>query len=905
MVNELVDVKKTAYISGPIGDITPAARALKTEIDNMNKDAVELQGTLAQLASSAKSSADSARDYYSKIADQLTASIAAAPSAVNDDTRRRVNLLERYTAIDGTETANGYETYVEGGGIVWKADNLITLRDNNGYIGWANQKFDVRDVRWRDSMCAVDFAVVSSNGDGVLKLGWTYKNEDRWKTDYTTVSYPVTNRTLQRVTFPLPPIPAFSGAGLPALAIRTEGSLQFASPATTMTDINLSINCSSYYAAQSTQTFQIWHHSRFGQVPNITARTLSMTRFLYGMINQGLCSLTTSDTIGDTVADDGTLAKTWSYPLKPGALIGRNTITLRPRTAGTFIIHITDSSVGTNYLTASASSAISYTVSEDQVNSNITLLLPYVSPSITSPRIVINATSRMSFALGASPVTAGSPIFDHTGTYTTQDNDFINQSVAIQDKRAMWMQLGTLTGFKFTPEKTPSRRVSIMQPDIVYQARNIGMTAGNIYLDNLYPLYWSGNRGRDRYFFADPQCSPHIDRFPIPARQYPPTYPIQGGNPAFGKDFNAWQISASIGKENQKTSIDEFRFNVMQVQPSKVPKQIRLLIIGDSTTAGAHANGHQYWKIAREAFMRSDISNGREPGTSKVSFLGTRLDSITPKTHISGTYNGVNWETDIAVCAQSGSSLNDWRTQDGYGFADNGKFSIKHWLSLYRTHDDDMNPLTLGNGTGSKITADNINKFICSTPNVVFINHTHNGGSIEDYEKTIEDIRSEFPDMPIMIGAGMPLLGSWWPELYATEFDIESSVVSRGPNYSWQQGTQRLQSAKNWTDVQRGLPSKNGKTYADVWYVPIPFITPTLEAIAKKGSATRQGVTVTSFDPSGLPIEHPNELAHFNWGLQLYGALSYRFRADDATTNITATNPLFPDRTGQAPIVGL
>ena len=56
----------------------------------------------------------------------------------------------------------------------------------------------------------------------------------------------------------------------------------------------------------------------------------------------------------------------------------------------------------------------------------------------------------------------------------------------------------------------------------------------------------------------------------------------------------------------------------------------------------------------------------------------------------------------------------------------NIKFSINKWLERYRTHDENGNKLVLGNGTGSCITANNIDTYTVCEPTHVLLQFGHN-----------------------------------------------------------------------------------------------------------------------------------------------------------------------------------
>lgn len=340
---------------------------------------------------------------------------------------------------------------------------------------------------------------------------------------------------------------------------------------------------------------------------------------------------------------------------------------------------------------------------------------------------------------------------------------------------------------------------------------------------------------------------------------------------------------------NQKTlkfksdtlNVADVNFNVVSLDEGMTNGDIRLLIIGDSVTAGA-ITSKQYWRFAAENFAKEDLIKNR---TSNVMFLGSNNfgdDTIT--------YKDKSKSIHTAACGISGTSLNWWLTNvtDGNGFTYEDtdgtvKFSINKWLERYRTHDDSGNKLTLGDGTGTLITSDNIDNVQCCTPNIVYINHTHNGGTIEEYEQIISIIRTELPDCKIIIGAGMPIVGSWHIDRYVGKDWADPQGILTGPNYGWSDSAvNRMNLFKYFTDKAK---------HTDwLFYMPQPVITPTVEGYEYEevpiGTQTVKMVTNQS-----LPKEHPGTHTHAIWGYELYCLLKYIVNKDNAevTTNEVTT----------------
>lgn len=336
------------------------------------------------------------------------------------------------------------------------------------------------------------------------------------------------------------------------------------------------------------------------------------------------------------------------------------------------------------------------------------------------------------------------------------------------------------------------------------------------------------------------------------------------------EDLDAMSVKTeTLSFTSEGLNVADVNFKKVSIPESQENGDLRILIIGDSVTAGAITQ-QQYWSYAAELFAKEDLIRNR---TSKVKFLGSNKFSSREITY------GTKTKTfEAGACGVSSWALSNWLGSDnngtvnGFTYTDNGevKFSILKWIERYRNYDDNLNKLDISDSNiGTMITPENIDKVVCCTPNIVYINSTHNGGSIDEHEKMINIIRSEIPDCKIIIGSPMPLCGSWW---YKEKY-LNKDWLSRGlslPNYGGQSSyiSARLKQLRNWVAKE--------KQNSDKWFYFMPqcVTMPSIEAFEYDTvmCGTKEMKRVTS---QALPREHPGTHTHRIWGYELYCLLKY------------------------------
>lgn len=343
-----------------------------------------------------------------------------------------------------------------------------------------------------------------------------------------------------------------------------------------------------------------------------------------------------------------------------------------------------------------------------------------------------------------------------------------------------------------------------------------------------------------------------------------------------GADVNIVSKSITItGKDAADTTFNVIHASTLNSKTNgKTPK---ILCIGDSITYGERAqvnddNHSQNWAyhlMCKQFFMMDNIDNGNSG--YDVRFLGhyqkTRNMSYNGNTYPVTTYHeGIR-----------GISLSQYLNGQVADFTSptTGLFSIQAWLNKYRTLDDNLNRLTVGNGTGSMITASNINNIdVCTPTHVLIMLGANGGGTIDQYRQLIQIIQTEFPNMIIGITLS-DAAGTYFPSLHTNCSDqmaIWNDNGSQGSRHSQQYGlVQMLQ------NEYANSTSENNK----VFFLPFYFVQPTAESFAmRRVDLPDQSIQLVNShlynEPYGwYPSTHINGIGHTNWGYQLYSWLKY------------------------------
>ena len=351
------------------------------------------------------------------------------------------------------------------------------------------------------------------------------------------------------------------------------------------------------------------------------------------------------------------------------------------------------------------------------------------------------------------------------------------------------------------------------------------------------------------------------------------------------KNKKVYNKKETVKLNCDKHNVTPLNFNNITIDDSLPNGKIHILTIGDSVTAGAITK-KQYWSFAAEYFAKEDLYQNR---TSDVLFLGTNNFRSTEVTANNNTRT-----VNAAACGISSWSLNKWLTEitdaNPFTYTDsdgNVQFSIAKFVERYRNYTDDGVKLELGDSNlGTNITSNNIDKVICCTPTHLYINSTHNGGTIEEYRKIINIAKQEFPEIKIIVGDPMPLLGTWFLDYYDCKGYILDGFYD-GPNYCAQGGNMfnRIEHLKHWVSVE------NNRDIEDFYIMPQNVITPTVEGYEWEeidvGFAKLKKITGQS-----MPKEHPGTGTHKIWGYELYALLKFIQNENNtnATTNVVSVS---------------
>lgn len=344
---------------------------------------------------------------------------------------------------------------------------------------------------------------------------------------------------------------------------------------------------------------------------------------------------------------------------------------------------------------------------------------------------------------------------------------------------------------------------------------------------------------------------------------------------------------------------------------------VALLTIGDSTVDGANAfttseEGQYFWntfwnecarQFAMDSIEANDINKYKfmalgtrtgKGGQSTVEYLDKTRTIITATNGESGSkladhlryvsqhrpsqatwdllglgdgtgtdYTGTSAQKDLIaqtaeIYSGSESDFNGNPFYDG-SISGNTKFSISKWLERYRTLDDNGNRLTLGSGTGTKITNENINQINVCTPTHVLLQTGLNDWSQVSVEQYIADmdifvskIKSQLPNAKIAITLFPDDPGTYFKELYP-------NIKDNGMRYLHERTRSYV------TALHEHFKNSN-----DVDLLPFYFVMPPAVSISYRWVQNDDGTKhKVPFGPASNDY-HANGFAHKAWGQQLY-----------------------------------
>lgn len=351
---------------------------------------------------------------------------------------------------------------------------------------------------------------------------------------------------------------------------------------------------------------------------------------------------------------------------------------------------------------------------------------------------------------------------------------------------------------------------------------------------------------------------------------------------------------------------------------------VRLLVIGDSTVEGANAfitleDGTNVWApfwhvVAKQFAMDSIEANDTNKykfvslgtrtgkgGAGTVDYLGKTRSFVTATGGESGSKladhlryvtqkrpSQATWDL-LGLGDGTGTDYKDTSAQkdliaqtvetytgteadfNGNPFYDaskvgNNRFSIAKWLERYRTMDDNGNRLTLGNGTGTKITAANLNSINVCTPTHVVLQTGLNDWSqvsvtqyLADMDIFVNEIKTQLPNAKLAITLFADDPGTYFKELYPDIKDAEMRYLH---------------------DRTRPLLTALQTKYAsssDVTLLPFYFVMPPAVSLSYRWVQNDDGRKVkVPFGPASNDY-HANGYAHIAWAHQLYAWIKSTF----------------------------
>jgi hypothetical protein len=346
----------------------------------------------------------------------------------------------------------------------------------------------------------------------------------------------------------------------------------------------------------------------------------------------------------------------------------------------------------------------------------------------------------------------------------------------------------------------------------------------------------------------------------------------------YNEGVNILEKTQSIGISGR--DINYCSFDIIHASVlNSVTKHVtpKILCIGDSITYGElaqvndddHTQNWAYHLMCKEFFMKDKIDNQNQD--YDCLFLGQYTKQRIMH------YNSADYTIKTHHEGIRGVSLSSYLKGDVSAFQSEttGKFSINAWLSKYRTMDDQGNRLSLGNGTGSLITSDNIAEIDACTPtHVLIMLGANGGGTCSEYQELVNIIKSELSDT--IIGITVPdAAGTYFPSLHPNCSDkmvIWNDTGSQGSRHAQQHGlTQLLQAEYGNADSEAN----------NVYFLPFYFVQPTAESCSmRRVDLPDAMIQLTSkhifSDSYGWHAStHVNGIGHINWGYQLYAWLKY------------------------------
>ena len=343
-----------------------------------------------------------------------------------------------------------------------------------------------------------------------------------------------------------------------------------------------------------------------------------------------------------------------------------------------------------------------------------------------------------------------------------------------------------------------------------------------------------------------------------------------------GENIHEEEVSHYVhGKDIVETPVViKHRSTLNSVTSNAHPK---VLCIGDSITYAEQAwvpddnytQNYAYHLICKELFMKDKIDNGNIG--YDITFLGIykKQKTFTYKGEVHTVITHHEGVRGISLSQHLNGSVDQFKDDN------TGKWSLQAWLDRYRTLNDDGVRLTPGNGTGTLITASNIQDIdVCTPTHVVIMLGANGGGTLSQWQEMVNTIKSEFPNM--IIGIAIPdAAGTYFPSLHPNcnyLCTMWNDTGSQGSRHNQQYGLQKMLQEYYGNEEQE----EN-----NIFILPFFFVAPTAESVALRTvNLPDAEFALTSnnrfYDHYGWHAStHVNGIGHTNWGYSLYSWLKY------------------------------
>lgn len=347
-------------------------------------------------------------------------------------------------------------------------------------------------------------------------------------------------------------------------------------------------------------------------------------------------------------------------------------------------------------------------------------------------------------------------------------------------------------------------------------------------------------------------------------------------------------------------------------------KHVALLTMGDSTVEGANAfitteDGQVIWgtfwhevarMFARDSIVAGDATkykfsalgtwqkNGSGPET--VNYKGFSRQINPSSSGLSGTKladhmryivtrrpNQANWDA-LGLGNGTGTDFTNSAAQkdlmaktcevytgteaaySGNPFFDGTKtgtnrLSFTRFIERYRTLDDNGNKLTLGQGTGTKITAENLERINVCKPTHILLQTGLNDWSqvsveqyLADMTEFVNEVKTQLPGTKIAITLFPDDTGTYFKELYPDIFDVSMRAL-HNQTRPYVKGLNEL--FKNSTDVD---------------LLPFYFVMPPAVSMSYRYILNDDGRRVKVPFGAASNDYHANGYAHKAWANQTY-----------------------------------